>query len=116
MGHRLTDLHRSTQVTHIANTLGLVVGLRLLNALPGCGLEHVWLAIALVNLLRILEFRFGVARADLRLVTQQPRWWRALLSTFRRWSGRKVAEGQPQQSVDEQVPDIATDYPDLMGI
>ena len=63
---------RFLAITHIANTLGLAVGLRLLHSLPGCGLEHVWLAIGLVNLLRILEFRFGVARADLRLVTRQP--------------------------------------------
>ena len=42
-------------------------------------------------------------------MTQQPRWWRALLSTFRRWSGRK--QGQKQQSVEKQVLDVPADYP-----
>ena len=116
---------RLLAVSHVANTLALVAILGWMRRLPGTGLPQVWVGIAAINLLRCIEFRWGLVRADADAM--RDKWAQSLSAPTEerrglRWrfyqgiSSKKLQDSgsSSKQRVDEIVPDIASDFPDLL--
>mmetsp|Transcript_37014 Transcript_37014/g.98011 ORF Transcript_37014/g.98011 Transcript_37014/m.98011 type:complete len:694 (+) Transcript_37014:47-2128(+) len=113
---------RFLAISHVSNTLGLVAALAWMRRRPAAGLAHVWVAIAVINLARIVEFRWGLARSDADEMREK---WAASLSSGHeerrglRWRFYKVIRRREpktdqQKRVDAIVPDIASEFPDLI--
>jgi len=62
---------RRLALTHGVISLGLVGALRQVTRTAGCGLQHVWALIALVNGVRWLLFRRAVRRSEVAEAAQE---------------------------------------------
>ena len=92
---------------HVANTLGLSLGLRAALRVGGCGLQHVWWLFGLANVLRIFEFATGLHLED-RAAMRPDSEPRRLRRVMRRMRERVAARrAQQKEMVHEQIPDVA---------
>jgi len=111
---------RFLAVAHMGNTALLVAALAWLRKVPSAGLPQIWTSIAVINAIRCVEFGWRLVKADEEDLRDQ---WAASLwpepeeeKRSMRWrfvQGISKRRGGKRR-VDEIVPDIASEFPELL--
>jgi len=106
---------RYLAVMHATNAIGLSIALRMLTRTAGAGLQHVWMAFSMCNILRLLEFRYGLYREDCDALADRaeaPRAWRSALRSLR--LNVREARHQRREEIHVAIPDVGEIAPHLV--